>query len=477
VRAPERRTPVPATNPPAPRPVAGAALRIAAPPVSTRPEARGTRTAGAFLLSLYLLIFFSRVLDVFSPVQVLHIPMILLGAVMCFAFLEGGIFRAFATQTGKANLLFVAWICVAFAFSSWKSGGLDTLQSVLQSALLFLAINALLRDFGKWMLAAKMLAWSGLISALLSFYAGKVVQGRVSVEIGTLADPNEYALILLMTAPFLWLIARNSPTPKLAGAFGILCSIPMFIAFVRAGSRGGELAAAVLLLAIFIKVPMIQKLKLAVASIVISICVLAMLPSYLLTRYMTLFTMQTENLDGGEAEALKSDVDSATARRAVLFSSIDLTATHPLFGVGPGVFPAANWDTGLKLRQRRGWTMSHNSYTQVSSETGIPGLILFLASLWFCIRSAWRISKYAAENPALRPLSSAAECLMAAMIAFCVGAFFLSVAYSPLVMSLLGMGSALEQIARKQMAASRRSPERAERSSDPAFAQGLRISP
>ena len=32
------------------------------------------------------------------------------------------------------------------------------------------------------------------------------------------------------------------------------------------------------------------------------------------------------------------------------------------------------------------WLGTHNTYTQISSECGLPGLLFFVASLWFSLK-------------------------------------------------------------------------------------------
>ena len=56
-----------------------------------------------------------------------------------------------------------------------------------------------------------------------------------------------------------------------------------------------------------------------------------------------------------------------------------------VFGVGPGQFPMQNWEEFKRRGIHIYAQVTHNSYTQVSSETGIPGLIFFLITLLFAI--------------------------------------------------------------------------------------------
>ncbi len=413
---------------------------------------------GAVLVALYFFIFFSRSLDVSAALQTLHVPMVLLTLMMIMALASGKILHVFDTKIARAEVLLVLWICVSFLFSSWHSGGIDTLKWELQSALLFIAVTVLLRDIQGWMYAAWALALSAVASSLLSFGFSRVMQaGRISVASGTLSDPNEYALILLLTAPFWWIVATNGKHPKLMTGVAILFCLPVAAAFFRTGSRGGLTGLATMSCLVFWRARPIQKIVLVGVAALTLVSAFTLLPTYLAERYMTLFSnSDMAQMSGETAEALRADIGSSNARREMLYMSLHRTMEHPIFGVGPGGFEAANWDAELKAGRRVGWQPSHNSYTQVSAELGIPGLILFLSVLWQSVKSLRTVSRQAKLDPALRRISNAASCVSVILITFCVGAFFLSVAYTPMIAAMLGLCAALERIAAREVEMQRR---------------------
>ena len=63
----------------------------------------------------------------------------------------------------------------------------------------------------------------------------------------------------------------------------------------------------------------------------------------------------------------------------LLKRSVSETISHPLFGVGPGQFPVRSWKRRKRKTTWFQWLGTHNSYTQVSSECGIPAFICYLA--------------------------------------------------------------------------------------------------
>ncbi len=71
----------------------------------------------------------------------------------------------------------------------------------------------------------------------------------------------------------------------------------------------------------------------------------------------------------------------------LLRQSIQMTFEHPIFGVGPGVFAAASWDERKRAGIGAGNAqVTHNTYTQISSETGIPGFFFFIATVFLSFK-------------------------------------------------------------------------------------------
>ena len=70
---------------------------------------------------------------------------------------------------------------------------------------------------------------------------------------------------------------------------------------------------------------------------------------------------------------------------------------------------------------------------QVGAELGIPGLLLFIGLMWSAFASLRRVARQGGEDARL------AQSLMAALLGFVVGAFFLSLAYTDMLYALVAM--------------------------------------
>ena len=105
-------------------------------------------------------------------------------------------------------------------------------------------------------------------------------------------------------------------------------------------------------------------------------------PGEVLNRFTTIFESGEE-----EQPTVDNPTGSTEGRLAVLRRSLIVTMTRPVTGVGMGQFPDYEDFLARQEGRRKGsWVGTHNTYTQISSETGIPGLLLFVAVLFVAYR-------------------------------------------------------------------------------------------
>jgi len=132
-------------------------------------------------------------------------------------------------------------------------------------------------------------------------------------------------------------------------------------------------------------------------------------------------------------------------QREELFKiSLRYTLSHPLFGVGPDQFSAAVNEDAARTGQQMPWLGTHNTYTQISSECGIPALFFYVAVIGLCFRSNLRLYRRTRDRPADRELAGLSRCLLAGILVFAISAFFFHMAYSAYLPALAGSSVALE---------------------------------
>jgi O-antigen ligase len=128
----------------------------------------------------------------------------------------------------------------------------------------------------------------------------------------------------------------------------------------------------------------------------------------------------------------------------MLLKSIETTIKNPIFGIGPGQF-ATYLGFAEKNKGRSGYfAETHNAYTQISAETGFPGIIFFLGA-W--ITAFAGVLKRMKEARALghREIEQVGIAILVSFVAFGTSGFFLSMGFR--FYFYLQMGLAIAYIA------------------------------
>jgi O-antigen ligase len=163
--------------------------------------------------------------------------------------------------------------------------------------------------------------------------------------------------------------------------------------------------------------------RIVAAGIVLAlVCAVGLAPQLFWQRLGTMWNSSDTYGNLVAASAQESTED----RLAVLQRSIDYTFEHPLFGLGLGNFEAAR---GADLGPSSPWVGTHNTFTQVSSEAGVPAFVLFVALLFTSLFSMGKIGRASSEGPEDRELNVMARATLASLLSFVFGAFFAHLGY------------------------------------------------
>src|SRR4051794_26654341 len=156
------------------------------------------------IVALYVFVLTSRVLDV-STIWFLRIPLILLVVLSVMAVAGLDLKLAFSSKVTRYQALFTLWVIVCYPFSYWRGGSTDSVILAVESFAIYLIIVQLITTHKAWRAVAGAFAFAVLAAAVLSFRIGISVDGRIAFPGGTLADPNVFALTLVIGLPFWWL--------------------------------------------------------------------------------------------------------------------------------------------------------------------------------------------------------------------------------------------------------------------------------
>jgi O-antigen ligase len=396
--------------------------RPSATPVSPSLLAQG----GAMSLNLvvgYVIFLVSRMPDIFPvphSAQILGIP------IAAFALLTGRLDRVFSSRVCRLLLLFTCWMIVGLPFSVWRGGTYNLIVSnwsrPLIVAFMVVAVVLTIEDCRKMMWG---LGISTALVVMLSFVSGRLAGGRFALNSGTLQNSNDMAAFLLMGASFclycFW--AARSRIFKVGMGFVVALAL---LRVIQTGSRAGLLTLLVLTILTFIRMPVHQKLIGSFLATITLIVGLGIANKKAVDRYRLLVSDDNTQLTKNQVSA----IESTENRKMLLWKSIVYTLQHPLVGCGASNFPVAMHEEAEENNSYMPWRVTHNAFTQVSSETGLPGFFLYMGILVFCFRKLRAVRRVTGRRPELIGIDNMAFSLYLALIAFTITSIFASNAYA-----------------------------------------------
>lgn len=392
---------------------------------------------GLYALLLLLFCSLSRITDFF--LGALHLPFCL--AIVCFfmAIVSRSIFVPFRSPIGVALTAFTFWLIVAVPTSVWRGNSVTLVfEQWSKSFGLFVVAAALLTALPHCSQALRIMAYSFFVASLLGFAFGRTVEGRFGLEAGLYKGSNELATAMVQGCIFWWFMINNPTRSMFKRILSCAALVPLIFILLKTASRAGVLVLCALLVLVFFRYSMQGKIVFLLLSVIgIGAATLAA-PANVKQRLTTIFkSAGDEDLAFSELEA----VGSSAQRMLLLRRSLELTFQNPLLGVGPGQFAVAENSSANDEGRRGQWLGTHNSYTQVSSEAGIPALLFFVASLFYCWRQLRIAEKIhlARRAPDSAEFQTVAFTLRLAVVSYAIFFCFEHIAYDPFYPVLAGI--------------------------------------
>jgi O-antigen ligase len=338
-------------------------------------------------------------------------------------------------------IAFVGWAGLTLLWAQQMGTGLTALSRYVPNMLLVpIAYTAVSRGrdlkvvLGAIVLGAVVAAVFGIVKPPDS--ANLVEAGRA---VGTVGDPNELAASLLvglaLGAGFA--LSRGcSWALRLGGLLAVpICALGIFLSV----SRGGLLALSAMLVAGTVAA---GRWRVAASALLVMVAAGGVLYFTQLAPLPARERVLTANGGSGRSELWKV--------------GMRIVRAHPVGGVGvgnfqhasasyvlqPGALPSANLIFAANPK------VAHNTYLQVLTEMGAPGLALFLAMIVVSLGCALRAARTWGRRQDVT-MEALARAVFLALIGVLVADFFISVEYSKLLWTLLALGPAMLAIARQ----------------------------
>ena len=336
--------------------------------------------------------------------------------------LDGGVQRTFREKIGKYWLGFAIWMALAVPFSSWVGGSFEHVIGYLRTDLCMLLVTAgLAKTWSDCKRIMAVIAAAALFNlGTAHFFIQTTSSDRLALSWGgTIANSNDLAAHLLLVLPFLLFFAIKPATSSLIRLIALLGIAIGIYQVLHTGSRGGLVALTVTTLFVLVTGTAKQRTAIAIVAPLALIALLSLIPSSTWKRLMSFSESGT---------ASEEAMESSEAREYLFRQSVVYTIHRPIFGVGPGQFSSYEGSTVTSQGLRGNWHETHNTYTQVSSECGIPALIFYVLVLVSTFQLLAKIRK-TATAAGKQEIVTAVFCITISLVAFSVATAFVSFAY------------------------------------------------
>jgi O-antigen ligase len=411
-----------------------------------QPETQPAKVYGnAVTLLLACLLIFSHFGRPFEKVLVgYRIPAALCATAIIVVILQGGL-REFTTRIGWSIVAFLGWMVAVTPLSSWRGGSLTYVGWYLAlNGTLFLILTTAAFSYA----SIKKLFYISALGCMFHIVFGGNFNGdRLNLQ-GTFGNADDVALLAGFAIPFALFSAMQLPQFLLR----ILAAVPaagfLLYCIGLTATRAAVIGLVCLIGVYMWRANTIQRLAVLTLCLVGLTAMLILLPGSALNRFATIvnsFDVEAARAAGDDSEAMASVTD----RYDLLMDGIAMTLTHPIWGVGPGQYPQyrhANYKYPSGRPKR--WFPSHNTYIQISSESGLPGILFylfFLAMIYRTIRKCYAYNK--PNSHAYWKLGyQMSVCLEAGFVYFVVCAIFMTCDQHPHQFLVAGLASGLEQI-------------------------------
>ncbi len=388
----------------------------------------------AFLICVGFIIFsYFRIHEAFPVLEPLRIPQLL--ALASLAGLSWQLWLKRETITWQKLhtqlVIFSLWVLLSCIMASNRGEAFASFNgNFIKIFIMVFAISWLPTKISQLKIIPFFLLFSGLCIGLLALYnktngIGLVEGTRVTIgrDIGSmLGDPNDLALVLQFPVSFA--LAYSFHGKKWQRGLTAIILIILIMSVLATQSRGGLLGIACVTFAM----TLIKSRSILLPAVISGIGLFA----------LVLLAGISDRASGGAAE---SGIDeSAMGRIYAWQAAINMAISNPFTGVGLNnfyynyYFYSPHWDGKNHA--------VHSTWLQITAETGLAGLVLFLLMVIGALRVSFQLLKRL-ENHDMKPL---AQGLWLGMLSFCVSGTFLTQGTTWPLYILIGLLLALDRL-------------------------------
>src|SRR5262245_53645105 len=386
------------------------------------------------LLYLFTLLLYLRPNDLIPAMGTFPLAKIVaIIAPLAFIYAQHQLGKPIINWTIEVKMVFVM-LLLAILFTPIAASPTDSVNTLnevfIKAVIIFILLIGLIntRERLRSIIGLTVICGAGLAVFAIRAYAtgnfslkGDRIEGIVG---GIFGNPNDLAVALNMLIPLAVKLALISAgrARQLYGACALLMTAGVIVTF----SRAGFLTLVALSGVMVWKFGRGMRVKAVIGVLIPSIILLASMSDGYRNR-LTSITDYTKDESG-----------SAQQRSALMKHGLDLAIRHPFIGVGIGNFHS------YSIREK----VAHNGYIETAAELGSIGLIAYLILILAPLRGLARIERetLTPRNRGELNMKYLSIGLQAALVAYIVNSFFLSIQYLWYIYYAAGYAVALRQI-------------------------------
>jgi O-antigen ligase len=401
-----------------------------------------------FLLLVFTVILLARPQDFIWQMWQVPIAMIVgVPAIALFGIsLIKGDLRLLMPTELKLMFALTIWLALGIPFSYWRTGSIQLLSDAwLKALIIFFMLCQTILSLRR----VRQLLWvmflSGFIATGLSLALGGAQLSNAMEEDARFLgltkgffSGNYLGIAVSVILPYMAAMMMHTRSffkqLLLITSFGAMIYLIVFTA-----SRGNMISIVICLILVWSLIlrRSIKAHFIGAVFVLGLIGAVALAPSAFWERVGSMWDPDSYAASGVTESARQSQFQ----RKELLLDSISYTVHHPVFGLGMGNFAIAH---GTDTQNAQSWLGTHNTFTQFSSEGGIPALVLFLCLLWAVVSHMRQVIRTTGGGPEMDQLRSLALATIVSLVSFVVGGLFAHLAYDYYVYYLAAIGVGIQ---------------------------------
>lgn len=401
-----------------------------------------------FFVLLFTFAIYARPEDIFPALARFHLTFVLgfwAGLAYLGSYLLGKAPLVW-TRELRIVLLLTGCFIAGVPFAYWRGGAFQVLtETWLKTLIIFFLLTQTLTTLSR----IRRILWVIILSELLvcaysvleSSHVIWVSQRLLGVNQGILGW-NFLGLSAALTIPYIAGIYITQPGFCKTGVL-LCCMLFLMWMLVLTASRGGSLNvffSVALTWLVVIRGSSRGKI-IGLGMVVIALVAIGLAPSVFWQRMSTVWSGAASSSSEAAASAKMSEEE----RLGLLKRAIHYTLENPLVGLGLGNFAVAS---GTELGGPNAWLGTHNTFAEISSEAGVPALVLFVSLLWTAVYRMQALSQATGRSPESVELTLMARATLVSLLSFVFGAFFAHLSYDYFLYYPVAFAVGVQQIVR-----------------------------